>query len=211
MDSRSEIDEELRALGSSLSGINKPEVKQPPYYAFKLKEGVMQRVRKEEVAAELLELAPLLAAASKPPSQQLDAAYTAAFQQSVWNKIRTAQSQKVADARISWFDEILSKVFKPKFAFVYAIGLSVLFIGFLAIVERPVQDFCADILCEINKVNDKELENYIALNLDEFGVNTLMTTLEPSVSEDGEDFLFNGMKDIFSTEDLDAIISELNI
>jgi hypothetical protein len=123
----------------------------------------MKKIRANEVASELKEIAPTLSAFEKINQLEVPANYFSVFPQQMMKRIALEQKgistmPKWMDALNNVLENISAVVFKPKYSFAFAGMASIVIV--VGMFFTTVEKQCTDLDCKMAKLSDEELNTY---------------------------------------------------
>lgn len=134
---------------------------------------LLQKIKAEEAAAELQEIAPMLNRLTKTYSPPVPADYFANFPAQMLQRVQPP----AAPALPAWLqglnnllENALAPLFKPRYALAFAGTASVLLMAAMFFIK--VQQ-CTDLECKMAAITNEELDAYFATHADEFNTNLL--------------------------------------
>ncbi len=174
MKNREEILKELREIAPELSKMEKQHLVDVPVDYFKSFPELMKKKIRDQ---ELAEIAPTLAKQEKENTADVPVNYFKSFPELMIKKISSEQKQKTSPAWLNslnnTFGGLTSVIFKPRYAFAVAGTVAMLVIGVMFLLKT--EQACApdDLFCQLEKMSDEELNNYIFNRPDEFQKSVL--------------------------------------
>ncbi len=184
-----EEQEELKAVAPALSKLKKQtEAALPAGYFSHFSSRILAQIQQHESAAELKEIAPVLSSLQKVNAYHAPDGYFNTFSSQLL-KQTLAQNTASKSAFPAWFesinaklDQVIDAIFKPRYTFAFAgsaaamIMMWILFIQVEPVAQCPKDD----LLCQLDKVSDADLDAYFNSHPDEFNKSVLDVSTDNS-------------------------------
>jgi hypothetical protein len=215
---QSEVKVELANLAPVLSKLKEQTPATPSNYFSSFSSSLLEKIRRQEVASELNDIAPTLKSLQKVNMYQAPANYFAKFPVQMQKQIATA-NVRPESAVPGWLsrlnillDETVSVIFKPQYTFAFAGSVAMIMIVIMMFFKAEPVTPCApnDLLCQLNKVSNEDLNAYFSAHPDEFHKSVLDVSTDDSrlqrKSEKGALSLDNYVSSSISDEELNNAI-----
>jgi hypothetical protein len=165
---------ELNEVSPLLAQIEKPITEElPNIYFNSLPEILLKKIRHTEVSEELKIVAPALPILKKANLYEVPASYFEQNPLRILETIRKEEKENSKKTNLRWvwileeFVEIIQNFLAPpKYALVMAGCFAVLILGSIFFTNSDVSDE-QKIVAQLRGINNDELSNYIAMNMDE--------------------------------------------
>lgn len=192
-------DAQLSALQSQISAAV------PKEYFSEFGSRLMQKIHEDE----LYSVAPHLAALPKGNTIVVPANYFSQFPKLILHKVSTT-SAKATSSGAYWklfnarLDALAAAIFKPNYTFAFAGAASMIVVGVIMLF-KTTQPPCADLLCQLEKVSDAELNAYFENHEDEFKQSLLEVSTKDAYPLNQLEFSKSKFSE-FSDEELNKAI-----
>lgn len=182
--------EELKAIAPELSGLKKQmQADLPSGYFTHFSSRVMEQIHLLESAEELKEIAPILSRLQKINAYPAPEGYFQTFPSQMQQQT-LPRSTRSKSALSEWLggmntllDKVMATIFKPRYTFAFAGSVAaVIMVWIMFIHVKPIQQQCPkdDLLCQLEKVSDADLEAYYYSHHDEFNKSVLDVSTDNS-------------------------------
>jgi len=175
------IKEELKTVAPILAKAKNEESTTATNFDFvQMQQSVLDKIRTEEVAAELKSFSSVLYSVEKKTETAPNALYFEAMQQKVFAGINLQTKAKLESAFSIWLNQLSESVeawFSPQARLAFSVLLAGVLITTIFLTQiNPEPEF--NFAQQMDSISDDEIQNYLAMNIDEFELNTITENAE---------------------------------